>query len=71
APTAGIAAATAGFAASQPGLIAAGGGLLVFAASTAAASLSARPLRLLLHPEPGSAMAPRPARRCSSSQASD
>ena len=59
--TAGIAAATAGFAASQPAPIAVGGGLLVLAAIAAAASLSARPLRLLLHPEPGSAMAPRPA----------
>jgi hypothetical protein len=55
--TAGIAAITAGFAASQPAPIAAGGGLLVLAAIAAAASLSARPLRLLLHPEPGSAVA--------------
>jgi 3-phenylpropionate/trans-cinnamate dioxygenase ferredoxin component len=54
--TAGIAAITAGFAASQPAPIAAGGWLLVLAAIAAAASLSARPLRLLLHPEPGSAV---------------
>jgi 3-phenylpropionate/trans-cinnamate dioxygenase ferredoxin component len=54
--TAGIAAVTAGFAASRPAPVAAGGGLLVIAAVAAAASLSARPSRLLLHPEPGSAV---------------
>lgn len=55
--TAGIAAAAAGFAASEPVPIAIGGGLLALAAVAAAASLSAKPFRLLLHPEPGSAMA--------------
>lgn len=52
--TAGIAAVAAGFAASRPAPVAAGGWLLVTAAVAAAASLSARPLRLFLHPEPGS-----------------
>ncbi|MGH3281172.1 MAG: hypothetical protein ACRDNW_18830, partial [Trebonia sp.] len=56
--TAGIAATVAGFAASRPLPIAVGGGLLVLAAVAATVSLSARPLRLLAHPEPGSAMAP-------------
>lgn len=60
--TVGIAATAAGFAASQPAPIAAGGELLVLTAVAGAASLSARPLRLLLRPEPGPVMAPgRPA----------
>jgi hypothetical protein len=55
---AGIAAAIAGFAASQPALISVGGGLLAGAGIVAAASLSARPLRMLLRPEPGPVMSP-------------
>jgi hypothetical protein len=55
--TAGIAATTAGFAASQPALAGAGGGLLAVAGIGLAASLAARPLRLL-RPGPASAMAP-------------
>ncbi len=50
---AGLAAACAGFAASLPGLITAGGGLLAAASAAAGASLSARPMRMLLHPGPG------------------
>lgn len=54
--TAGPAAIAVGFATSQPAPVAAGGGLLVLTAIAAAVSLSAKPLRLLLHPEPGSAI---------------
>lgn len=50
--TAGIAAVTAGFAASLPTLIGVGGGLLAGAGIVASASLSARPLRMLLRADP-------------------
>lgn len=70
--TAGIAATAAGFAASQPVPIAAGGGLLTLAAIVVAVSLSARPLRLLLHAEPGPAMGPgQPASRIGTNPAHD
>jgi hypothetical protein len=51
--TTGIAAVSTGFAVSLPTLIAAGGGLLAAAGIAAAVSLSARPLRMWLRPEPG------------------
>ena len=53
--TTGVAAVSTGFALSLPALIATGGGLLAAAGIAAAASLSARPLRMLLHREPGQA----------------
>jgi hypothetical protein len=53
--TTGVAAVSTGFALSLPALIATGGGLLAAAGIVVAASLSARPLRMLLHPEPGQA----------------
>lgn len=56
--TVGIVAAIAGFAAAQPALLETGGWLLAGAGIVAAASLSARPLRMLLWPDQGSAMPP-------------
>ena len=56
--TVGIVAAIAGFAAAQPALLETGGWLLEGAGIVAAASLSARPLRMLLWPDQGSAMPP-------------
>lgn len=51
--TAGVAGVCTGFALSLATLIAIGGGLLAAAGVAGAVSLSARPLRMLLRPEPG------------------